>query len=232
MNIAQTVVYSPIRALGRTLCRVHDEELARIPHQGPLLIVANHVNFLDVPIFYTHLIPRSVTGFAKIETWKNPAIGLLFSLGGAIPIRRGVVDRTAFGRARDALRAGRILAIAPEGTRSGDGRLQKAQTGVSVLALESGAPVLPVAYYGGENFRRNIVRLVRTDFHFRVGTPFRVRLEGGRPTREARENITADIMYRLAALMPPEYRGHYADLSKATNRYLVDSNDCHSPRIS
>ncbi len=222
MNIAQTVVYSPLRAIGRTLCRVHDEELARIPHHGPLLIVANHVNFLDVPIFYTHLIPRAVTGFAKLETWKNPAIGILFTLGGAIPIRRGEVDRTAIGRAKEILQSGKILAIAPEGTRSGDGCLQKARTGVSVLALDSGAPVIPVAYYGGEKFRSNISRLARTDFYFRVGAPFQVRMEGGKLTREVREQITAEIMYRLAALLPAEYRGYYSDLSKATSRYLVD----------
>jgi 1-acyl-sn-glycerol-3-phosphate acyltransferase len=222
MNLAQTVVYSPLRALGRTLCRVHDEELRRIPRTGPLLIVANHVNFLDVPIFYTHLIPRDVTGFAKIETWKNPALGVLFSLGGAIPIRRGAVDRTAIGRACDALRAGRILAVAPEGTRSGDGRLQPAHTGVAVLALDSGAPVLPVVYYGGEKFRTNLLRLTRTDFYFRVGTPFRVRVTEGRLTRALRERITTEIMYRLAALLPPPYRGFYADLTRATGRYLVD----------
>ncbi len=222
MNLAQTVVFPPLRILGRTLCRVHDEELFRIPHKGPLLIVANHVNFLDVPIFYTHLIPRRVTGFAKIETWKNPALGILFSLGGAIPIRRGEVDRSAIGRARKVLQSGKILAIAPEGTRSGDGRLQKARTGVSVLALDSGAPVIPVAYFGGEKFRSNISHLIRTDFTFRVGAPFHVRMAAGKLTREVREQITTEIMYRLAALLPAQYRGYYSDLSKATSRYLVD----------
>jgi 1-acyl-sn-glycerol-3-phosphate acyltransferase len=217
-----TLVLSPVRAIGRILCRVHDEELAKIPHEGPLLLVANHVNFLDVPILYTHLMPRQVTGFAKVETWNNPAIGFFFSLGGAIPIRRGQVDRTAIGRAREVLHSGRILAIAPEGTRSGDGRLQKARTGVAVLALESGAPVIPVGYYGGEKFRANIVRLARTDFHIRVGDPFHVRMEGGRLTRDVRERITAEIMYRLARLLPPEYRGYYSNLSQATNRYLTD----------
>jgi 1-acyl-sn-glycerol-3-phosphate acyltransferase len=221
MNLAQSVVFPPIRVLGRTLCRVHDEELAAIPSRGPLILVANHVNFLDVPIFYTHLIPRSVTGFAKIETWNNPALGLFFTLGGAIPIRRGEIDRTAIGRAREVLRSGRILAIAPEGTRSGDGRLQKARTGVAVMALDSGAPVIPVAYYGGEKFRSNLPRLKRTDFYFRVGRPFRVRMDGERLTRDVRERITAEIMYRLAALLPPEYRGYYSDLSKATHHYMM-----------
>jgi 1-acyl-sn-glycerol-3-phosphate acyltransferase len=221
MNLAQTAVYTPIRILGRILFRVHDEELVRIPQQGPLIIAANHVNFADVPVFYTHLIPRPVTGFAKIENWKNPALGFLFSLGGAIPIRRGAIDRTAIGRALEVLRSGRILAIAPEGTRSGDGRLQKGHSGVAVLALDSGAPVWPVAYYGLENFRRNLFRLRRTDFYFRVGTPFFIRAGEERITRSLREQITAEIMYRIAALLPPEYRGYYADLSKATSQYLI-----------
>jgi 1-acyl-sn-glycerol-3-phosphate acyltransferase len=222
VNPVQTIVYTPIRILGRVLFRVHDEELAKIPPQGPLIIVANHVNFADVPIFYTHLIPRSVTGFAKIENWNNPALGFLFSLGGAIPIRRGAVDRTAIGRALEVLRSGRILAIAPEGTRSGDGRLQKGHTGVAVLALDSGAPVWPVAYYGLEKFRRNLFRLLRTDFYFRVGAPFFVRVGEDRITRSVREQITSEIMYRIATLLPPEYRGYYSDLSKATSRYLVE----------
>jgi 1-acyl-sn-glycerol-3-phosphate acyltransferase len=221
MNLKQRIVYYPIRILGRILFRVHADELARLPHQGPMIIVANHVNFADVPIFYTHLIPRPVTGFAKIENWNNPALGFLFSLGGAIPIRRGAVDRTAIGRALEVLRSGRMLAVAPEGTRSGHGRLQKAHTGIAVLALDSGAPVWPVAYYGGEKFWPNIYRLRRTDFYFRVGTPFHVRMEGGRLTREVREQIATEIMYRIAALLPPEYRGYYADLSKATSQYLI-----------
>jgi 1-acyl-sn-glycerol-3-phosphate acyltransferase len=220
MNIAQRVVYTPLHYIGRTLCRVHDAELVKVPYKGPLILVANHVNFLDVPILYTHLMPREITGFAKAETWNNPAIGMLFSLGGAIPIRRGLIDREAIDRALAELRAGRILAIAPEGTRSGDGRLQRARSGVAMLALASGAPVMPLVYHGGEQFRRNFFRLRRTDFHIAVGEPFCVKPADGKPTRGDREQIADEIMYRLAALLPPEYRGYYADLSKATNRFL------------
>jgi 1-acyl-sn-glycerol-3-phosphate acyltransferase len=220
MSLAQNAVFTPLHWIGRSLCRVHDEEVAKIPHQGPLIIVANHVNFLDVPLLYTHTRPRPITGFAKVETWKNPVIGLLFSLVGAIPLKRGTVDRSALQRALAELQAGRILVIAPEGTRSGDGRLRKARSGVAMLALLSGAPVLPVVYYGGEQFRRNLVRLRRTDFHIIVGEPFHVRSSEERISRALREQVTDEIMYRLAALLPPAYRGHYSDLSRSTSQYI------------
>jgi 1-acyl-sn-glycerol-3-phosphate acyltransferase len=221
MNLAQRLVYYSIRVASRTLCRVHDEEMQKIPHTGPLIIIANHVNFLDVPLLYTHLIPRPVTGFAKAENWNNPAMGALFSLGGAIPIRRGMVDRDAIERALVALQAGQILALAPEGTRSGDGRLRRARPGLALLASASDAPVLPMVYFGGEKFWHNIARFRRTEFYFRVGTPYRLTTRDWPNKRESRQQVTDEMMYHMAALLPEEYRGVYADLSKATNEYWV-----------
>ena len=72
---------------------------------------------------FTHLQPRKVTAFAKAETWDNPFMGYLFDLWGAIPIQRGEADTTAFRMALKALQEGKILAITPEGTRSGNGQL-------------------------------------------------------------------------------------------------------------
>jgi 1-acyl-sn-glycerol-3-phosphate acyltransferase len=220
MNIAQRMVYTPLHFIGRSICCVHDEQLAKVPMRGPLILVANHINFLDVPILYTHLMPRRITGFAKAETWDNPAIGFLFSLGNAIPLRREQIDRSAMDRALQELRAGCILAIAPEGTRSGDGLLRKARSGVAMLALASGAPVLPIAYYGGEQFRRNVVRFRRTEFHIAVGDAFCVRGAGEKASRADRDQIADEIMYKLAGLLPPQYRGYYADLKSATDKFL------------
>ncbi len=220
MKTARRVVNPVIRRLGRILCRVDDAQLTRVPTHGPLIIVANHVNFLDVPLLFTHLMPRPVTGFAKVETWDNPLIGALFTINDAIPIRRGEADVTAFRRGLEVLRDGGILAVAPEGTRSGDGRLRRGKPGAVVLALRSGAPILPIAYYGGEKFHSNLKRLKRTDFHIVVGPMFCLDPRGVQITREVRQQMTDEIMYQIAALLPPEYRGEYADLSAATTRYL------------
>jgi 1-acyl-sn-glycerol-3-phosphate acyltransferase len=220
MTLTYRVVFSAIKGLLRLLCRVDDAQLAQVPDQGPLIIVANHVNFLEVPLIYTHLQPRPLTGFAKVEAWDNPVIGALFSMGRAIPLYRGEADVSAFRHALKALEAGRILALAPEGTRSGHGRLQRGHPGVVVLALRSGAPLLSLVYYGGELFWRNLIRLRRTDFHIVVGQPFYLDAGGVKVTRQVRQQMTDEIMYQMAALLPSAYRGVYSDLAAATETYL------------
>ena len=220
MTFTYRVVTSALKGLTRLLCRVDDAQLARVPERGPLIIVANHINFLEAPLIYTHLQPRPVTGFAKAETWNNPVLGALFDLGGAIPLRRGEADMTALRQALKALEAGRILAVTPEGTRSGHGRLQPGRPGVVLLALRSGAPLLPVVYYGGELFWRNLPRLRRTDFHIVVGQPFYLDAGGVKVIRQVRQQMTDEIMYQIAALLPPAYRGVYSDLAAATETYL------------
>jgi 1-acyl-sn-glycerol-3-phosphate acyltransferase len=220
MALKYYLVNASIKGLIRILCRVDDRELAKIPARGPLILVANHVNFLDVPLIITHLQPRPVTGWAKVETWDNLAFRFLFNLWGGIPIRRGELDLTAFHKALNVLNAGKILAVAPEGTRSGDGHLQKGYPGVVLLALRSGAPLMPVVYYGGESFWSNLHRLARTNFHIMVGNPFTLDAHGQALSRDVRQSMTDEIMYQMAALLPPAYRGWYADLTKASEKYL------------
>jgi 1-acyl-sn-glycerol-3-phosphate acyltransferase len=220
VTLAARLVNATIRRLTGIVCRVDESQLARVPAQGPLIIYGNHINFLDVPLVFTRLLPRPMTGFAKIETWDSPFLGPLFSMWGAIPIRRGEPDRTALHSALAVLDAGQIIGMSPEGTRSGDGRLQCGYPGVVLLALRSGAPLLPVAHYGGENFKRNLRRLRRTDFSIVVGQPFYLDAHGVRVTQEVRRQMTDELMYQLAALMPPAYQGVYSDLAAATTTWL------------
>lgn len=220
MTWMQKLALAILRVLINILCRVDAEQLKKVPMHGPLILVANHVNFLDVPVLFVYLQPRRVTAFAKIETWDNPILGFLFTLFDAIPLHRGEADAVAFRRALAELEAGRILAIAPEGTRSRTGCLQRGRPGAVMLAVRTGAPLLPVVYYGGENFFQNLSHLRRTDFHIVVGQPFYIQANGVKITREVRWQITDEVMYQLAALLPPTYRGYYSDLSAATEKYL------------
>jgi 1-acyl-sn-glycerol-3-phosphate acyltransferase len=220
MSLAFNVLNNSIKSLTRVLCAVDDSQLVNVPQQGPLIIVSNHINFMEIPLVYTHLQPRQVTGFAKAETWDNPVMGLLFDLWGAIPLQRGEADTTAFKLAIDALDQGKILAITPEGTRSGTGRLGKGHPGIVTLVRHRDVPILPLAFYGSEKFFTNINRLRRTDFHIRVGRAFRLVFPASMIDRDLRGKIVDEIMYQLAILLPAENRGYYTDLSNMSDKYL------------
>ncbi len=220
MTVTERILNSIIKGILRLACRVDDAQLARVPDHGPLIIVTNHVTFLEVPMIYTHMRPRSMSGFAKAESWDNPFFGWVFDVWGAIPLRRGEADVSAMRAALEVLREGRILGLAPEGTRSGHGRLQRAHPGVVILAQHSGAPLLPMVHMGGENLKRNLARLRRTDFKIVVGNPFHIETGKIKVTTEIRQAIADEVMYQLAALLPAKYRGEYANLSAATEKYL------------
>jgi 1-acyl-sn-glycerol-3-phosphate acyltransferase len=204
-----------IKAIIDVLCDIHGEELRKIPATGPLILASNHVNFLEAVIFFTYTPPRPITAIAKVETWDSPILGPLFSLWGAIPIKRGEADRAAYEASLGALKDGKILAILPEGTRSNDGRLQKGQPGIVLLAARSKASIQTGVVYGHENFWPNFRRLHRTEIFIKIGEPFKLKTEGMSFDRETRQKMADEVMYRMAELIPEGYRGVYADLSQS-----------------
>lgn len=221
MSLAHSFVAHFFKGLTRMLCRIDDGELAGVAPRGPLILYTNHVNVLEIPIIYTHLQPRSVTGMVAAVRWKNPFYAWLLNVVDAIPLRRHSADTSALRSAIRRLQAGGIIIISPEGTRSGHGRLQAAHPGVVLLALHSGAALQPVAYHGSENYHRDWRRLRRTDFRISVGRPFHLKAEEKRVGREIREQMLDEMMLQLAALLPPANRGIYSDMSAVSSRHLA-----------
>lgn len=204
------------------LCRYDIDELERVPMQGPMILVANHVNFLEAPVVRACLHPREVTGLTKVETYKNPLFKFLFNTWGGIAIERGTVDRAALQACLDVLADCKMLAVTPEGTRSGDGRLLPGKPGIVPMAVRSRAPLLPMVCWGAENFWDNLKHLRRTPFHVRVGRPYIVDTHGEGMSKDVRQRITDEIMFKLAELLPQQYRGVYPHPEKETYRYLRD----------
>lgn len=201
------------------LCRIDAPDLHKLPMKGPLIAYSNHTGQIEVAVLFGHLQPRPLTGWAKVEAWDNAFLNWLFTLWGLIPVRRGEADTTALRRAIAALQRGYILGIAPEGTRNVTGRLKRAHPGAVMLAVRAGVPLVPVAHWGGENFLRNLAHFKRTDFHIRVGDPICLKLDGVRMTREVRQQIVDEMMYRLAELMPADYRGEYEKVTDSEKFY-------------
>ena len=209
-----------LRAFFGIVCRLDTAEVNKVPMQGPLILVSNHVNFLEAPIIRAKLHPRDIIALTKTESYDNPLFSFLFNTWGGIPIQRGTVDRTALHACIDALAESKQLAITPEGTRSGDGRLLPGKSGIVPLAVRSGAPLLPMACWGAEHFWVNLKHFRRTPFHVCVGRPFMVETSGKGMSKEVRQRIVDEIMFKLAELLPERYHGAYEHPERETYQYL------------
>jgi len=216
----KSLINAFIRILSRIFLKLDTSELHKMPKQGPLIDIGNHINFLEPPIMIAHLHPRKTTGLVKKENWDNPLFALLFNIWGGIPIDRDIADFSAFQTAKKALAEGKILAVAPEGTRTHDGQLIQGKPGVAMLALQTGAPLQAVAFFGHEDFWANIKRLKRTPLNIKVGRRFRINLEGQRKSKEILQFIADEMMLELAKLLPPRYQGFYADWPKSTLQFI------------
>ncbi len=213
----------------RIICRIDASGIDKIPMKGPVIGYANQSAMIEVPVFFGLLQPRRITGWAKIELWDNWFLRWIFNLWNIIPIKRGEADTTALRKAVEAINEGYIFGLAPEGTRNINGKLRRAHPGAVMLAIHSKAPLIPIAHWGGENFSKNIKRLKRTDFHVRVGDPICLKLDGVRVTKEIRQQIVDEMMFRLAELLPPEYRGEYEKVTGVeyffTERCTINQTD-------
>lgn len=190
------------------------EGLEYIPESGPGIIMYNHIAFID-PVAVLSILHRNAVPLAKTEAMDIPFFGIFARLWGSIPIRRGEVDRDALDSILDVLKQGELILLAPEGTRNPV--LQEAKDGIAFLAMRSGATIIPVALEGTEGFPTlNRKRWITPGIQIRFGPPFRFKKKAGRVTREMLHTMTEEAMYRLASILPPERRGYYCDLSKAT----------------
>jgi 1-acyl-sn-glycerol-3-phosphate acyltransferase len=142
-----------------------------VPQEGPVIIAANHRSFLD-PFVIGTLARRPVYFVAKKELFRRPLTAWFLNSLGAFPIDRGNADGDAMATARGILERGGVVVIFPEGTRTRPGTLGRPKRGVGRLALETGAPVVPVAVIGTEAIRRGW-RIRPHKVRIRCGSPLR-----------------------------------------------------------
>ena len=189
--------------------------LRNVPAKGPLIIASNHLSFSD-SIFMPMVVPRKVTFLAKSEYFTSPGPkGLLKKLTfialGQVPVDRsgGRRSEAALITGLKVLSDGACLGIYPEGTRSPDGRLYKARTGIARLAIESGAPVVPVAMFDTDKIQPTgqVVPNVK-----RVGMSFGEPMffEGDPTDLEHLRNVADTIMKAIGQLSGQEYVDTYA----------------------
>ncbi len=184
--------------------------LENIPKAGPFLVVCNHISFFDIPLVFMMQPRRQMVMFCADKWRKVPLIGPFCEMMGVIWVVRGEPDMDAIKQSLGHLKGGGILAVAPEGTRSHAGPLQSGKTGAAYLADRTNVPILPLAIWGQEDTVPNLKRLRRTPVTGVIGKPFCLP-PGGRAKSEKLEEYTDVIMCQLAALLPPQYHGVYAE---------------------
>lgn len=190
-----------------------------VPAEGPAILMMNHMAFID-SIVVIHRAPRNIVPMAKIEVYDYPVIGIVPKIWGVIPVRREEVDRRALQQTLEVLKAGEVTLVAPEGTRGP--ALKQGKVGVAYIASRSDAPVIPVAIEGTIGFPalRGTAAWKQPGAQVRFGRPFRFRPEYRHASKETLRQMTDEAMYLLARMLPPERRGVYADLERATQNTI------------
>jgi 1-acyl-sn-glycerol-3-phosphate acyltransferase len=207
------------RLFAQAMTRVRLEgDIDAIPSEGPVILASNHVSNLDGVVLGAWLVPaftRRINMLGKNEMFDWPVVGWVARNGGVHPVDRDGADIEAFRLAERILGEGHVLLIFPEGTRSRDGRLQKARDGLAMLALRTGAPIVPIGVGDSDRVWPRGQKLPRPRpggrVTVRLGAPFRLadELPAGVDRKTAKGLATDLIMRRIAELLPPRQRGAY-----------------------
>ena len=196
------------------LFRLKITGLEHVPLHGPILVIANHLHNAD-PVLVSVALPRPLHFMAKKELFSVPVLQWIVRRVGAFPVDRGRADRSAFRRAEATLQHGIAVGMFPEGTRSTTNALAPAHPGAGLIALRSGATIVPAIVTGSERLPGNGVKARRSEkrrwrhgIHVQFGLPFCIV-----PTANGRKLSGADasaiMMKELARMLPPAYRGVY-----------------------
>jgi 1-acyl-sn-glycerol-3-phosphate acyltransferase len=174
--------------------RVRPVGLRNVPRHGAVVIAPNHFSQMDH--FFTGVyLPRRICFMAKSQLFGTPVLTFIYKHGGAFPVRRGHRDEEAFTTAKAILERGDTVLVYAEGGRSRSGELGEPKPGIGRVALESGAPVVPVAIHGSAGVRR-WKRLRFPKVTVRYGEPISFGVEA-EPSRERQLEVAAEIFSRV-----------------------------------
>lgn len=215
-QIKRKIMRGVFRAIFHLLGRVKIEGLENIPQNGAYLIAINHVSLFDPP-FILAFWPVAPEAMGAVDIWSKPGQATLARFYGGIQVHRGEYDRALMDTTFRVLKSGRPLLIAPEGTRSHEPGMNRAQPGAAFIIHQADVPVVPVGITGTtDDFLKLALKGKRPELGMKVGAPITLPpVEGrGEARRLARQRNADLIMQNIAALLPEEYRGVYSNANR------------------
>ena len=176
------------------LWRVRAIGIENVPKEGPLVLAPNHFSQMD-HFFAGVYLRRKIRFMGKSQLFGPPVLTAIFKHGGVFPIRRGHHDEEAFETVHELLRQGEMLLVYAEGGRSRSQHLGEPKPGIGRIALESGAPIVPVAIHGSERARQwKRLRFPKTTVQF--GPPVAYPVEAA-PSKERQLEVATEVFGRV-----------------------------------
>ena len=190
---------------------IHGKE--NIPTEDAYIAAINHISIIDPP-FITAFWPKALEPVGAVEVWSKPGQGILAALYGGIKVHRGEYDRQLIEEMLAALDAGLALLIAPEGGRTHAPGLRRGKPGIAYIVNKAHIPVIPVGMVGTtDDFLNKALHGKRPRLEMYIGKPVYLPpvTAKGAEKRLALQRNADRIMLAIAELLPPEYRGVYAN---------------------
>jgi 1-acyl-sn-glycerol-3-phosphate acyltransferase len=209
MNLSYRIGWTFFRAMYATYFRWRVFGAENVPLQGGVILASNHSSFLDPPLVGSGL-KRGINYLARESLFRYPGIGALLRSWSAVPVDRDGGGAKGLKIILDRLLAGGGIILFPEGTRTKDGKLQPARSGIGLTVIKSTAPVVPVRVFGTyEAYGR----------HVKIPRPYRVAVKYGKPMnfealraeaktcnkprlKEIYQQVADEIMAAIARLEP------------------------------
>lgn len=213
LRLRRSILTATARLILKIFTRVKITGLDNIPRGQAYVVAINHISLFDPPAAVAFW-PEMLEIAGASDVFDRPFQGQIVKLYGAIPVHRGEIDRQLIETTLTILRSGYRLLIAPEGGRSHVTAMRRAKPGIGYILSEVSVPVLPVGIIGTTaEAAQSALRFQRPLVEIRVGKPIQLPpVEGrGEERRAARQHNADLVMQYIAGLLPPEYRGVYAD---------------------
>ncbi|HEX75981.1 MAG TPA: 1-acyl-sn-glycerol-3-phosphate acyltransferase [Dehalococcoidia bacterium] len=210
MRLSHRAAKAVVKPLFKVLIRLEVKGEENMPPKGPLIVLANHLHWVD-PVLLLVSFPWWINFMAKEELFYSRPLSLFFSWAQASPVRRkwmasGKIEALQWAEA--ALKEGLVLGMFPEGKRSREARLLLGRRGPALIALKTGAPLLPIGICGTEKLK-GIGWLRRPRITINIGQSFTPPSVNTEPTKPQLRWLADFAMEQIAALLPTEYRGRY-----------------------